>query len=299
MGQEWVRDRAPRSATRQGEEQHRHTERGSHTRRDKGEHSRKGGGAQQGRRGNQNSGNREREWRGWESVCMGGSDNKGDGLASQPRRYRVPGQPLLNRHQVGGVSRSPDGLFAQQEWEPIRGRPVVRGKRTHGGRPGQRVEEQGTWASRTQKHSEAGYGRTVDRGVWTAKTVKRPRQQPAHPQYANYWAPLTPKRHTMPHSAQPQHTNHWAPQMRKRHQQEHRPQPPTESSDPTQHAKGRTGDCPGPRKGTQPDGMSHRGEQSRGHDVTLYPIGWAARRRIVPACTAGTLPQPCTLVGPG
>ena len=55
---------------------------------------------------------------------MGGSDDKGDGLASQPRRYRVPGQPLLNRHQVGGVSRSPDGLFAQQEWEPIRGRPT-------------------------------------------------------------------------------------------------------------------------------------------------------------------------------
>ena len=80
-------------------------------------------------------------------------------------------------------------------------------------------------------------------------TVKRPRQQPAHPQYANYWAPLTRKRHTMPHSAQPQHTNHWAPRTRKRHQQEHRPQRPTESSDPTQHAKGRTGDRPGPRKG--------------------------------------------------
>ena len=111
------------------------------------------------------------------------------------------------------------------------------------GRPGQRVEEQGTWASRTQKHSEAGYGRPVDRGTWTAKTVKRPRQQPAHPQYANYWAPLTRKRHTMPHSAQPQHTNYWAPRTRKRHQQEHRPQRPTERSDPTQHAKGRTGDC--------------------------------------------------------
>ena len=96
---------APRSANRQGEEQHRHTERGSHTRRDKGEHSRQGGEAQQGRRGNQNSGNREPEWRGWESVRMGGSDNKGDGLASQPRRYRVPGQPLLNRHQVGQTSR--------------------------------------------------------------------------------------------------------------------------------------------------------------------------------------------------
>ena len=241
---------APRSAKRQGEEQHRHTERGSHTRRDKGKHSRQGGGAQQGRRGNQNSGDREPEWRGWESVRMGGSDNEGDGLASQPCRYRVPGQPLLNRHQVGGVSRSPDGLFAQQEREPIRGRPAVKGKRTYGGRLGQRVEEQGTWASRTQNHSEEGYGWPVDRGAWTTKTVKRPRQQPAQPQYANYWAPLTRKRHTMPHSAQPQHTNYWALRLRKRHQQEHRPQRPTESSNPTQHVKGRTGDCPGPRKGT-------------------------------------------------
>ena len=71
----------------------------------------------------------------------------------------------------------------------------------------------------------------------------------AHPQYANYWAPLTRKRHIPPHPAQPRHTNYWAPRTRKRHQQEHRPQRPTESSDPTQHAKGRTGDCPGPRKG--------------------------------------------------
>ena len=48
----------------------------------------------------------------------------------------------------------------------------------------------------------------------------------------------------------PRHTNDWALRTRKRHQQEHRPQRPTERSDPTQHAKGRTGDCPGPRKGT-------------------------------------------------
>ena len=61
--------------------------------------------------------------------------------------------------------------------------------------------------------------------------------------------PLTRKRHIPPHSAQPQHTNHWATRTRKRHQQEHRRQRPTERSDPTQHAKGRTGDCPGPRKG--------------------------------------------------
>ena len=40
----------------------------------------------------------------------------------------------------------------------------------------------------------------------------------------------------------------WAPRTRKRHQQEHWPQRPTESSDPTQHAKGRTGDRPGHRK---------------------------------------------------
>ena len=245
----WDRRGCAGAPTDIGEEQHRHTERGSHTGRDRGEHSKQGGGAQQGKRGNQNSGNREPEWSGWESVRMGGCDDKGDGLASQPRRYRVPGQPLLNRHQVGGVSRSPDGLFALQKREPIRGRPAVRGKRTYGGRPGQCVEEQGTWASRTQKHSEAGYGRPVDRGAWTAKTVKRPRQQPAHPQYANYWAPLTRKRHTMPHSAQPQHTNYWALRMRKRQQQEHRLQRPTESSDPAQHAKGRTGDCPGPCKG--------------------------------------------------
>ena len=99
-------------------------------------------------------------------------------------------------------------------------------------------------------HSEAGYGRPVDRGAWTAKTVKRPQQPPAHPQYANYWAPLTRKRHTIPHSAQSQHTNYWAPRTRKRHQQEHRPQLPTQSSDPTQHAKGRTGDCPGTCKAT-------------------------------------------------
>ena len=39
---------------------------------------------------------------------------------------------------------------------------------------------------------------------------------------ANYWAPLTRKRHTMPHPAQPQHTDHWAPRT-KRHQREPRP----------------------------------------------------------------------------
>ena len=161
----------------------------------------------------------------------------------------------------GATTRRNVTQGGQQEWEPIRGRPTVRGKRACGGRPGQRVEEQGTWAA--QKHSEAGDGRPVDRGVWTAKTVKRPRQQPAHPQYANYWAPLTRKRHTMPHSAQSQHANYWAPRTRKRHQQEHWPQRPTESSDPTQHAKGRTGDRPGPRKGATTRRNVTQGEPAR------------------------------------
>ena len=41
---------------------------------------------------------------------------------------RVLGQPLFNRHQVWGASRSPEGLFAQHEGEPARGRPAMRGK---------------------------------------------------------------------------------------------------------------------------------------------------------------------------
>ena len=89
-------------------------------------------------------------------------------------------------------------------------------------------------------------------GAWAAETGKRPPQQPAQPQYANYWTPLTHKRHP-PQPEQPRHTNHWAPRTRKRHQQEHRPHRPTKRSNPTQHAKGRTGDCPGPRNVTQGD----------------------------------------------
>ena len=90
-------------------------------------------------------------------------------------------------------------------------------------------------------------------GGWTEacgqqKQSNNPGNNQHPPQYANYWAPLTRKRHIPPHSAQPRHTNYWALRTRKRHQREHRPQRPTERSDPTQHAKGRAGDCPGPRK---------------------------------------------------
>ena len=134
--------------------------------------------------------------------------------------------------------------------------------------------EQGTWASRTRKRSEAGCGRPEDGGVRTAKTVKRPPQQPAQPQYAKYWAPLMRKRHILPLPAQPRHTNHWAPRTRKQHQQEHRPQRPTESSDPTQHAKGRMGDCPGPRKETtaRRNVTQGRGCSSADSHCQLWPL---------------------------
>ena len=83
-----------------------------------------------------------------------------------------------------------------------------------GGRPVQRVEEWGTWASRTRKRGEAGGGRPQGGGAWAAKTVRRPRQQPAQPRCANYWAPLTHKRHP-PQPVQPRHTNKWALRTRK------------------------------------------------------------------------------------
>ena len=118
------------------------------------------------------------------------------------------------------------------------------------------VDGQGNaWRSRAPgPHAHGNAARQVVDSLRTEVCGQRkqsndPRNKQHNPQYANYWGPLTHKRHILPHSAQPQHTNHWAPRTRKRHQREHRPQRPTERSDPTQHAKGRTGDCPGPRKG--------------------------------------------------
>ena len=42
------------------------------------------------------------------------------------------------------------------------------------GRPVQRAEAWGTWASRTRKRGEAGGGRPLSGGVWAAKIVKQP-----------------------------------------------------------------------------------------------------------------------------
>ena len=53
----------------------------------------------------------------------------------------------------------------------------------------------GTWASHTRERNEASCRRPEGGGVWAAKAVKPPPQQRAQPRYANYWAPLTHKRH--------------------------------------------------------------------------------------------------------
>ena len=128
-------------------------------------HSKAGEATRKAGTGNQNGG--DGRACAWEAATT-----KGMAWPASPVATGCQGNPCSTGIRGGVVSRSPDGLFAQQEQEPIRGRPAVRGKRAYGGRLGQHVEEQGTWASRTQKHIEAGYGRPVDRRAWTPKTVK-------------------------------------------------------------------------------------------------------------------------------
>ena len=206
-----------------------------------------------------------------------------------------PPNPRLNRRVQSGVAQAGSFWFGRQRVRvPVRGVPgpqpaAVRAPLEQPPRGAGGDRDEGAHRCPRSAHRCAGFGGrgcaypwgggggAVDRGVWTAKTVKRPRQQPAHPQYANYWAPLTRKRHIPPHPAQPRHTNDGAPRTRKRHQQEHRPQRPTESSDPTQHAKGRTGDCAGPRKGTSTRRNVTQGGGGGGQRVALICISAGGR----------------------
>ena len=116
------------------------------------------------------------------------------------------------------------------------------------------------WVRGAQKHSEAGDGRPVDRGVWAAKTVKRP---PA----TTTTTPNTPT------TGRRYHANGTS-----RHIQ-HSPGTPTaglrERGNDTRKSTGRSGrqnaatrrnmrrdervTVQGPVKEQQPDGMSHRG----------------------------------------
>ena len=118
VGQEWVLHKGrPRSPTERG--------RGNTTTQDAGATSRgtrvsvgdkeEGGSeAREAARTAGTPGTRNQKVEDGRACAWGGSDNIGDGLASQTHRYQVPGQTVLNCHQVGVVSRSPNGLFAQQ-----------------------------------------------------------------------------------------------------------------------------------------------------------------------------------------
>ena len=76
---------------------------------------------------------------------MGGSDDTGDGLAS-PVATGCQGNPCSTGIRSGVSPAAQMGCLRNRS-EPTRGRPAVRGKGTDGGRSGQRVEEEGTWAS--------------------------------------------------------------------------------------------------------------------------------------------------------
>ena len=107
---------APRSANRQGEEQHRHTERGSHTRRDEGEHSKQGRGAQQGRRGNQD---REPEWRGWESVAWEVATTKGTAWPASPVATGCQGNPCSTGIRWGVSPAAQMGCLRNRSGSPL------------------------------------------------------------------------------------------------------------------------------------------------------------------------------------
>ena len=195
--------------------------------------------------------------RGLLSVCptlRGGMGERAH--ARQPQQRGWPGQPapsLPGARATPAQPASGGGCLPQPRWAVCAtAAGAHQGQTSCEGEKDMVDGPDSVWRNRAPgPHAHRNTTRQATDGLWTEARgqVKRPRQQPAHPQYANYWAPLTRKRHTMPHSAQPQHTDYWAPRTRKRHQREHRPQRPTESSDPTQQAKGRTGDCPGPCKG--------------------------------------------------
>ena len=143
---------APSSATRQGEEQHRHTKRGSHTKGDTGGHTSQGGGAQQGRRGYQNGGKRmverthgrQRQQRGW----------LGQPAPSLPGARATPAQPAS-----GG------GCLLQPRWAVC-----ATGVGAHQGQTSREGEKDIWWTAGTARGETGHLGRTeTQRGrLWTA-----------------------------------------------------------------------------------------------------------------------------------
>ena len=174
-------------------------------------------------------------------VCHSGLSRcvpPADGCCVQGGPPRAPGTQQC--HTTFGVWRPPEVALTQCRGDPSCPRPC-QSHVSHGGRGGGGAHAHGN--TETQAMDDL---RTEVCGQ--QKQSNDPCNNQHNPQYANDWAPLTRKRHIPPHPAQPQHTNDGALRTRKRHQREQLPQRPTERSDPTQHAKGRTGDRPRPRK---------------------------------------------------
>ena len=115
-------------------------------------------------------------------------------------------------------------------------------------------------------------GRPGREGEWAATTVKRPPQQPAQPQRANYLAPPTTK----------------APLTRQRRHEEQLPPRPSERIDPTQHAKGRTGDGLGQKISSAPSApLTTQGLLGRDPPHSPTPPPWTPPRKPVDTGESG------------
>ena len=161
VGQEWVRKKGHPGAPTDGGRSNTDTQDGEATpggtrasTADKEEGRGKAGEAT--RTGNQNGGDGGAF--AWEAATT-----KGMAWPASPVATGCQGNPCSTGIRGGrGVSRSPDGLFAQQEREDTRGRPAVRGKGTYGGRSGQ------PWRSRARgPHTHGNTARQAMDGLST------------------------------------------------------------------------------------------------------------------------------------
>ena len=179
-------------------------------------------------------------------MRMGGSDNKAPWL---PGARATPAQPAS-----GG------GCLPQPRWAVC-----ATGAGAHRGQTSREGERDIWWTAGTARGGTGHLGLThteKQRGrLWTACGQRRvdsknSQTTPATTSTSSICQLLgaadAPTAHHATSSTAPTHQllGSANAERKKGHQQEHRPQRPTESSNPTQHAKGRTGDCPGPRKGT-------------------------------------------------
>ena len=131
-------------------------------------------------------------------------------------------------------------------------------------------------------------------GGGAAKTVKRPPQRPVQPPYANYWAPLTRKRHIrhIQHSPGTPTTGH----RRRRNDTSRSTGRSGRQNAATRRNVRREGrvTVQGPVKKQQPDGMSHRGantwwlSEEMASMVALVSGGEMVHAPCSPLCIACT-----------